>query len=340
MSTKSKVVASAPGRICFAGEDMDWMGGTSILSAVGLRTEVSVSQAVNLSKHIEIVSGHPVNASCIVSFDKLCDYSNRKLFLCQAAYKVMVDEGFPLAPISIKISSQIPQSAGLSSSAAVTIATLGAINGYFGNRLSLNKLMNLAYKVENIETSRNCGPMDFYSCGLGGTISVDASSSPPTITPFEDFETDVRVIIADTLCSRSTSKVIAKKEKRFASRDASIMKYKKEMASAVQGICKCAHNPLAIKDIGKIITHCHALLRDEMKVSTPTLNDCVSVSLELGALGAKLTGTGMGGCMFAVANSSNISAIVKKLKTIPVAIYITSFEKKGLVVNTNENCTV
>jgi mevalonate kinase len=89
------------------------------------------------------------------------------------------------------------------------------------------------------------------------------------------------------------------------------------------------------ENIGSIVTRCHRLIRDYMGVSTDLIEKCVDLSLENGALGAKLTGTGMGGCMFALVKKENTPALVGSLSRLPVKIYVTRQAESGLVVSEN-----
>ena len=55
------------------------------------------------------------------------------------------------------------------------------------------------------------------------------------------------------------------------------------------------------KLIGKLLYKHHNILRDELKVSTPKIEKMIDAAMNAGALGAKINGSGGGGCMFAYA---------------------------------------
>ena len=74
-------------------------------------------------------------------------------------------------------------------------------------------------------------------------------------------------------------------------------------------------------ELGTLITACHLLLRDCLDSSTPLLETCVTRCISEGAYGAKLTGSGMGGCMFALAPKKYVAAIKDSLVRLPVRVY-------------------
>src|SRR3989337_252629 len=81
--------ASAPGRICLAGESLDWMtGGPSIVAAVDLRTSVSIKPFSQESPFISIYSGNPFNAEKLLPLGEFEQYDYEDLNYIQAALRV------------------------------------------------------------------------------------------------------------------------------------------------------------------------------------------------------------------------------------------------------------
>lgn len=77
-----------------------------------------------------------------------------------------------------------------------------------------------------------------------------------------------------------------------------------------------AEAALAAADIdtfGAIMLASHASLRDDFNVSTPALNELVDVAVTAGAVGARLTGAGLGGCVVALLPASDVSAFLTRL---------------------------
>lgn len=325
-----EIEAIAPGRICLAGEDVDWITGPSILCAVDLKTRVSVSESNDL---FELKTRGILDSSIKLLKSEIGIYSHRVLDYTNASIKVISDLGVDPTPISIEITSNLPAKAGLSSSAAVSVASVAAIANFYGLNLDKNTICDLAYKVESEELKTGAGQMDMYSSGLGGLIYLDSSTIPPTNVEGFTLPDGFDIVIADTLTPRNTSDVIKTKRKRFNEKEPLIMKYVESTCEAITQMRELLRGiPTDITELGHLISYCHILLRDYMGVSTDLIEECVDTSLANGAVGAKLTGTGMGGCIFAIAPSTEKNKLINALASLPVKIYSTRPSNDGVTV--------
>jgi len=66
---------------------------------------------------------------------------------------------------------------------------------------------------------------------------------------------------------------------------------------------------------GTLLTASHVSLRDDYEVSSPALDELVGIAEAAGAVGARLTGAGMGGCIIAVARAQKVEAVLDRLRT-------------------------
>ena len=116
------VTASAPGRICLAGESLDWMiGGPSIVAAVALRTQVTYTPG-RYGHRLVLRSGAPLFRRRSVRTTRLDTYPGDTLDYLQAAGKVAADSIGRIHPGELLAQTDLPVGAGLSSSAALTLA--------------------------------------------------------------------------------------------------------------------------------------------------------------------------------------------------------------------------
>lgn len=324
------VEAVAPGRICLAGEDIDWTTGPSVLCAVDLKTTAKVSEQKD---GYSLKTSGSLNSEIRLLKEQVGEYSHRVLDYTNAAIKVVNDLGIDSTPISVEITSNLPAKAGLSSSAAVSVASIAAVSSFYGLNLNTNEICNLAYKIEADELKTGAGQMDLYSSGIGGLIYLDSSTVPPSNIEKFVLPDGFDIVIADTCTPRNTSDVIREKRIRFDKKEPSIMKYIETTNEAIQQLRGLlGSNPQNVEQIGSTITHCHTLLRDYMGVSTHLIENCIKTSLENGAIGAKLTGTGMGGCMFAIVDKAKTPRLVSSLSQLPVKIYVTKQSEDGVVI--------
>lgn len=324
--------ASAPGRVCFAGEDIDWISGPSVLCAINLRVTAEVMPLSQDLDFLLLRAKSPFYAEHRILLSELGCYKKHILDYVHGAIKVISDFGVRITPIQITIASQLPARAGLSSSAAVIVSTLAALNGFFNLALSEYEICTLAHAVESKELKTGAGQMDFYSCALGGLLYLNSICSPPDPIERYEFPSNLKIIIVDTLTPRNTADVINCKRKRLLESDKLILTYIKYTEKAIEKM----HKLLQLKrmdklKLGNIITSCHGYLRDYMRVSTKLLDTCVEICLENGALGAKLTGTGMGGCMFAIVPKAKVLQIEEAIINYPVKYYIVDPSHQGII---------
>jgi len=70
-----------------------------------------------------------------------------------------------------------------------------------------------------------------------------------------------------------------------------------------------------ISQFGRLMTQSHDSLRDDFEVSCPELNDLVHIAMSSGAVGARLTGAGFGGCVVALCASTSLDDLLEALKS-------------------------
>lgn len=71
--------SSSPGRVCFAGEDIDWIYGPSILCAINLRINVSITALPVSYSRIEIKTSGSLNDKLSIPINGIGQYSNHVL---------------------------------------------------------------------------------------------------------------------------------------------------------------------------------------------------------------------------------------------------------------------
>ncbi|MCF6462542.1 mevalonate kinase [Clostridium sp. Cult1] len=199
-----------------------------------------------------------------------------------------------LEDFDIKIISSIPPERGMGSSAAVAVATVRALYDFFDKPLidqDLLKWSNISEKIvhgnpSGIDTAIIIGETPLYY--IKGKAFV----------PFP-FKLDAYLIVADTGELGQTQAAVASVKKLIEFNPKEGENIIKQLGILTDN----AKTSIKINDIvslGKTMSKAHTLL-DKLDVSNETLNYLVSVAVENGALGAKLTGGGRGGCMIALA---------------------------------------
>ncbi len=273
--------ASAPGKVILLGEHAVVFGRPAIALAIGLRLRSVARPADQFT----------VNGQTIA--EKAHSY-----------IMTAVKENWAGKPLAIEISSEIPSGSGLGSSAAVTVATLGAIAGLKG-KLSPEDLAKQAFNVESVVQGR-ASPIDTSVSVHGRGIFITSERGDDLLWKIER---DVRrwyihdcavpemtLVVGFTGHKAPTGPLVAK-VKRYVDHT----RFARDIIDEIGDLTLDGMNRLKDRDLeglGRLMTRDHNLLAI-LGVSTPELQKLVDASLPY-SYGAKLTGAGGGGSMIAL----------------------------------------
>jgi galactokinase len=146
------------------GNHTDYNEGYTLSCAID--KEVLVAAAKNRdSGAFELVSSNfpQIVKLTIIEPQKENSWVNYPL----GVYKVLKDQGYPVGPFKIAIDSSIPLGSGLSSSAALEVATGMALSELFGFKIEPAELAKVCQKAENSFAGANCGLLDQFSSIFG-----------------------------------------------------------------------------------------------------------------------------------------------------------------------------
>lgn len=335
-----RVAASAPARICLAGESLDWMiGGPSVVAALPLRTTVAITAGTASAETVLFHAGHPINATRQTQLTKLGVYQGDPMDLLQAAAHTLAEPCHTILPGSqITSTTRVPVGAGVSSSAALAVAACAALLLAGRDRLpAVNAVAHAAYAAESREQRTGAGWMDFLACAYGGVNHLSGGADRAVVRLRE--EIGCPVILIDTLDRRSTARTLVGKHERFHAGDDDLRHYTTIAPRIVADLAELLSIPDAdYPAIGELLTETQHLLRDKVRCSTPITDECVTRCLRAGAYGAKITGSGHGGCLFALAPVEMVPAVRASLSDLPVHVMLfTTGEPHGVVILPSES---
>ena len=227
--------------------------------------------------------------------------------------------------IAVDANCEIPIGAGLGSSASTTVATISAVAKSRGTQLDRREIFKLAFIPENYLHGHPSG-VDQATCTYGGIIQFRKSSK---IKPIK-VKRPPMILVCDSGAHRSTKALVGSVVKRSQNQADRFQTHLEEMTSLSNSVAK------ALKDeddneLGSLMNRNHELLR-QIGVSTPLLDRLVAIAQKSGALGAKLTGAGGGGCMIAVcADKKSQSSVARELRRGGGTIYNVSIDKQGVL---------
>ncbi|HJJ89670.1 MAG TPA: mevalonate kinase, partial [Methanocorpusculum sp.] len=221
---------------------------------------------------------------------------------------------------SVYVRSQLPSSSGLGSSAAVTVATLCAINDEFGLEKNRSEIAEIAKNVEKLTQNGRASATDTYVSTFGGMVLI-CGNEKRRILPPQNFS----VIIGNTLISHSTSEMIKKvADLRINSPDIA-----NPILDSIAAITmKAMYNLENQKELGYLMNMNHALL-DALGVGHPILSKLVLAARSAGAHGAKTTGAGGGGCMYAICSKSSRNRVAGAIEGCDARAIITTMDTEG-----------
>lgn len=208
--------------------------------------------------------------------------------------------------VKIDISSGVPDSAGLGSSASIMVALAAALARFRSLRLGREELTDFAMLGEK-EVHGHPSGIDVSICSLGGVILFRVGERPRPVV----FEGTRKLILAFSGERRSTRTLIDRVS-RMKERYPALFTGLAESASDVSMLAAERLARGDMKGLGRLLTFNHAVL-STVGASDALLDSLVDSLLALGCSGAKLTGAGGGGSVLAVApkgkEKSTIAAV-------------------------------
>lgn len=206
----------------------------------------------------------------------------------------------------ITIHSTIPIAGGLGSGAAVSAALARALSAYLGDPIDPAELSALVYEIEKLHHGTPSGIDNTVIC-YGQPVYFVRGAMPEVFQVGKVFN----LIIADTGVSSPTREAVGGVRERW---DRDRQGYDRLFA-AIGQVAKQARRAIETGEIGQLGTLMsrNQIYLREIGVSSPELENLISVANAAGAEGAKLSGGGCGGNMIALAASENLERIGEAL---------------------------
>ena len=366
-------ISSAPGRVNLIGEHTDYNDGFVLPCAIGFRTYVAVharedNKLIMCSEEFTGQFEFDVNALPAAHQGIWCDYP-------VGVAVALRNQGFPLLGANVMVQGEVPLGAGLSSSAALEVASALAFLGLSGGSLPLPQVAQLCQRAENEFVGARVGIMDqFVAClgKAGHALMLDCRSLAYQFVPIPP---GVSIVICNTMVRHKLAggeynvrraeceegvRLLAKRIPGIAAlRDVSVAQLEKYRAGLPEKIYqRCEHvvwenqrvlessKALATADlsaVGEYMAASHRSLRDLYQVSCFELDSMVESAQGLpGFFGGRMTGGGFGGCTVNLVNTPDAQAFAERIASryqertgIQPDVFV-SAASDGASVTTNE----
>jgi len=318
------ITAFAPGRVNLIGDHTDYTGGLAMPMAIDLGTSVSGvltepdHRSPSSTAVIELCSPEDPDPAVVpadITIEALDSLQPR-----WARYVAgVVHEVRPSAGFTGSVTTTLPVGAGLSSSAALELATALAI-GFSG---TARELAALCQRAEQVASGVPCGIMDQLAsaCGVEGhallmnftSLTVEPVAVPDAAEVVVVHSRQERALVDSAYAERRAScerageliGPLLEADLGALSRiEHPIVRRRARHVITENDRVRDFARALRAGDLstaGHLMSESHLSLRDDFEVSTPTL-DAVAARLRAvpGVHGARLTGAGFGGCVVAL----------------------------------------
>jgi len=339
-------IAAAPGRVNVIGEHTDYNDGFVLPMAIERYTLVAAAPATPKTNTIRLQSTvgdsvTEIDLSRPLAPAKKGTWYNYPLGVL-AGFQA---RGIKPPPFDALIHSTVPLGGGLSSSAALEVATATLLETITGKKLNPVDKALLAQKAEHEYAGMPCGIMDQFISVMGKKdhlLLLDCRSRQTELVPMTD--PTVELLITNTNVKHElTGGEYAKRraqceeaaralgvgslrdadaamlERARGKMDNTVYRRARHVISEIERTVQAAEGVRASNwpTVGRLMYASHASLRDDYEVSCPELDAVVDIAQSIGAaggvFGCRMTGGGFGGCTVALVQSDKVKAISERV---------------------------
>ncbi len=334
---------STPGRICLFGEHQDYLGLPVIAAAISRRVRI----AGDFRDDKQIIIHLPdINAQVNfeISSTRLIYTKSRDYF--RSAYNVLLEEGLTFSKgLECVVNGNIPINSGTSSSSALIVSWVHFLSKMadIPQKFSPQKLGELAFKAEVSEFSEPGGMMDHLSTAIGSAVYL---TFEPSINA-QKLDTNLGAFVLGDSCEPKDTIGILERAKfarldiinriRKVESDFSLHDFDSSHADSFKSILTEDElillrgtlinrdvlrealdlfqlNKMSDEKFGELLLKHQSVLRDVLKISTNKIDKMIDSAMSAGAKGAKINGSGGGGCMFAYTpeNPEKVAEAIEK----------------------------
>jgi galactokinase len=335
----------APGRVNLIGEHTDYNEGFVMPAALEFATWVAIAPRDDHALHLRSRNmGEPVD---VVLGDSLCPRHDWSDYVVGVANEIE-QSGAKLHGADLLIDGRVPVGSGLSSSAALEVASGLALLESNGNAVDRTQLALLCQRAENQFVGTRCGIMDqFISCHgkQGHALMLDCRDLSFRLLPVP---TAARMVVCNTMvkhelatgeynlrrseCEQGVRLLSEHLPGIHSLRDVSYEDFERHADDLPETVRKrCRHVitenarvQLAadalesgnLPRFGELMYQSHESLRDDYEVSCTELDVMVEQARGLrGVFGARMTGGGFGGCAVALVEEQAADAFARDIAT-------------------------
>jgi galactokinase len=351
-NAKPEFIVRAPGRVNLIGEHTDYNDGFVLPMAIDHAVWIALSPRVDSQVRIRSLDLEVDSAFELHSLTKGDGWPEYIKGVANELQKA----GYDLRGFDAVMTGDVPRGAGLSSSAAVELATARAFAAISGFAWDAAQMAKISQKAENEWVGVNCGIMDQMASAAskeGFALFLDCRTleyqhAPlPKNTSVVILDTSTRRGLVDSAYNerRSQCEEAARWFGVKALRDVSVDEFERSSGLS-EVVMKRARHIITenarvleavqvmkagnVKRLGELFNASHNSLRDDFEVTNESLNQIVECAREQSSCyGARMTGAGFGGCAVALVKEESVweftnavSAAYKQRSGLDASVYV------------------
>ncbi|SIR68669.1 galactokinase [Williamsia sterculiae] len=338
--TGAAIRYAAPGRVNLIGEHTDYNHGFALPIALPQRTTVTFTPDGTAA--VTVRSDHETGAIRIPLDTQPGATGGWAAYVAGVLWSLRV-AGRRSVGGTMYITSEVQIGSGLSSSAALECAVLGAVTAATGDRVDRTEQARIAQRAENDYVGAPTGLMDQLASLFGQdghALLIDFQDAAVTPVGFDPASADAALLLIDSRAphAHAGGEYAARRAScERAAHDLGVASLREvqdrgvEVLSAVvdpvdrrraRHILTDNRRVFAVVDavtaedystVGRLFSESHASMRDDFEITTPHIDLVADTAVAAGAYGARMTGGGFGGCVIAVAPIDRADAIAERV---------------------------
>lgn len=332
------IAHSAPGRVNLIGEHTDYNDGLVLPCAIDYRTAIAAKPRSD--RKVRVVAADYGDALDEYDLDAPIGRVDQPMWAnyVRGVVEQFVKRGLPMQGMDMAIAGDVPQGAGLSSSASLSVAVgrlFATLPGF--EALSPIDIALIAQASENDFVGTKCGNMDQISsaCGVEGhALMIDCRSLEVKPVPVPDnaaimiFNSNVTRGLVDSAynvrreqCEAAARHFgipalrdldLATLEARAGELDPVVLRRARHVVTEDDRVLAAADALQAgdLERLGELMAASHASMRDDFEITVPAIDNLVDIVKNVIGTqgGVRMTGGGFGGCVVAVVPHALVDA--------------------------------
>ncbi|MEZ8101629.1 galactokinase [Vibrio bivalvicida] len=340
-------IIQAPGRVNLIGEHTDYNDGFVLPCAINYQTVVAAAKRDD--NIVRVVSVDYGNATDEFDITKDIEFQQDKMWsnYIRGVVKCLRDRGYQFRGADISVSGNVPQGAGLSSSAALEVVIGQTFKVLYNLEISQAEIALNGQQAENEFVGCNCGIMDQMISAEGlenHAMLLDCRSLETTSVSMPE---EMSVVIINSNKKRglvdseyNTRRKQCEEAARImgvtALRDASIEMLESTLSELDDVVAKRARHVITENDrteqaakalacgdmvrMGQLMAESHASMRDDFEITVKEIDTLVDMVKQVigDKGGVRMTGGGFGGCVVALVPPK----LIDEVKAVVEANYL------------------